>query len=142
MILSIFYGRKLASECIRIYLIIWKKITTWSSQNQYQLNFSLLKSNKKSWYCQNDHSDTEEEDVYDIITKCFIFFVIIGIEAISFLDLTPIIHEHHCCELLERDNIVFLRNDVTHYGTEHITDHEHYCAYFFIKFKDEVTKSG
>ena len=77
---------------------------------------------------QSTHCDAIGAYNYEQTNK-FDFSCIFGIEKYSFLDLKPLKDESVLRVLIKRGDILFIRNDVPHRGTESLSGITHHRAH-------------
>ena len=107
----------------------------------FSLNYSLLKSDPNLDCAQQTHCDQASPFSYGT-DKLFTFSAIMGIEKESYLDVCTKGKIEPQRVLIERGDVLFVRNDIPHRGCENLTDYTNHRIHILIIPANMKTNSG
>ena len=81
---------------------------------------------------QDIHCDVQEAFKYGPAAKKFPFTIFIGLEKYSFIDYIDMDTKKPERVTISRDDVLFLRGDIPHCGTENMTSHDHYRIHAYV----------
>ena len=115
------------------------------SQNKYFLfntDYSLLNYDANLTIIQTFHCDQAAPYSYKRANKSS-FSSIVGVENNSFLDIKPYTHHPPQYVLIERGDVLFVKNDIPRRGCENFIDYKHHRVHYFCDPKNiEDTRNG
>ena len=81
---------------------------------------------------QDVHCDVQEAFKYQKKAKIFPFTIFIGLEKYLFIDYVFMDTKEHDRVTICRGDVLFLRGDIPHCGTENMTSHDHYRIHAYV----------
>ena len=99
-----------------------------------ELKYSILKSDGKLMQPQQLHCDVKQQWFYNTAKSNvkFPFSIIVGVENYSFLDFVHVRKQNTLQRIcFQKGDLLFIRGDIPHRGTENSAEHEHYRVHIY-----------
>ena len=98
--------------------------------------------NKRRTDAKSKNSGASEANTYGNNSKKNIFSILFGLEQYTFLDICPYDTYNPTQILIERGDVVFIRNDIVHRGCENLTDSPYHQIHCFIELNNVTSQKG